>query len=420
MDFSADSQTLIVATTTSRQKLVDTATGQDRPLPAGISGDTIDIRPLGNGRLLVLETVTDEGWLADEHGLKVWDLTVPSGIQPVSGRLNLRVSETVCPPRPFSASVATPLAGVSADGRLVAAWTGPLDEDLNPLLKLFDRHTGQQLMAFRARFDEDFGGDEHIRRQQSVSPPPAFGTSSSSIIIGLAPPPRPAIEFSPDSSRVIQLDVQRIPEGDRFSELSKRWLGGEVPIRAMWDARTSPPRQLASCEAASLTFSPDSKWIITKTQALDDMGSPITVWKVLDASTFQKQGDWFPLVPQDPVLAPRGGTVASTGWRAKSSFEVWMANWFAWRSAAISPGVSVCELPTCREIAWIEDCQCFTYFPDGQSMAVARTDGTIAVWDLPPHRPIWVDIGLPVLFALLSVLGCWRCFRFSRQKTAPG
>ena len=67
--------------------------------------------------------------------------------------------------------------------------------------------------------------------------------------------------------------------------------------------------------------------------------------------------------------------------------------------------MTVRELATGREVASFSPCDQFTYFPGQQAPgdhSGRRHRGNL---DIPPRRPWYIDYGLPVLFALLVLIG---------------
>lgn len=70
-----------------------------------------------------------------------------------------------------------------------------------------------------------------------------------------------------------------------------------------------------------------------------------------------------------------------------------------------------------RQLAYVPDAECFAYFPDGKAIAIGKLDGTIEIWDIPPRRPVLIDYGLPLLFAVLLFLGGWHIRRWRKRMT---
>jgi hypothetical protein len=69
------------------------------------------------------------------------------------------------------------------------------------------------------------------------------------------------------------------------------------------------------------------------------------------------------------------------------------------------------SVPDGQRIAYFDRCPTSSFFfPDSKSLAILHGE-TFEIWDMPPRRPWWIECGLPVLFALLLLLGCtaWRC-----------
>src|SRR5262249_43235914 len=76
-----------------------------------------------------------------------------------------------------------------------------------------------------------------------------------------------------------------------------------------------------------------------------------------------------------------------------------------------SRGVRIWEASSGQVLGTLWGSVGFLYLPDGKAMLTWSNDGNIRIWDLPLRRPWYVDYGLPVLFALLVILGVrmmWR------------
>src|SRR5262249_5762635 len=91
-----------------------------------------------------------------------------------------------------------------------------------------------------------------------------------------------------------------------------------------------------------------------------------------------------------------------------------------------------------RELTAFPQALAFAYFPDGTAFTTWRpvagdptaatvagaadepTPGVLTIWDYPSRRPIWVENGLPILFAVLTLLAIrliWRALRPRAEKS---
>jgi WD40 repeat protein len=357
--FTADSRSLATSTGLTN-RLWDVATARERRFPVPFK--RIDgICPLPDGRIVVSNYHSEEGWLVDPLAITLWifapDLTLASKPITVPG-------------------VEGPVT-ISPDGQRFTAWQmnwgprvthlhdleNPLTADLAKLgdwkphrVKFYDLNTGRELASFDSGFKE-----------------------------GQVPAPI----FSPDGSRLLTDD------------------------RAVWDIATIPPRKLASLEGRDMNvsgFSPDGKWLVVRPYGGVGFAYDKS-WQLLDATTLQKH-DIQPPPQSEPRFASNGQTVAAKHLVMPSAFSEFVAKWVQ-RSGRPAPheAVVVWNLPEGQQITELDMPSSFAYFPDGQSMAVGRDDGTIEIWDIPPRRSWYIDYGLPVLFALLVLLGMrmgWR------------
>jgi WD40 repeat protein len=201
--------------------------------------------------------------------------------------------------------------------------------------------------------------------------------------------------------------------GGLFSPDSTRLLTNDG---ALWDIAARPPRQLGQVDLVggdAGQFSPDSKWLAimpylgksTHVRFYDARTSAKLDLRLLDFSTL--------------TFSPTGTAIADVTRREPSVWEEWLADWLPTRAHREAYDVLwVQEFPTGREIAALPDAAGFAFFPDGQSIAVGKTDGTIEIWDIPPCRPWWIDYGLPAVFAVLLLLAArlvWRAVRKPRE-----
>jgi WD40 repeat protein len=239
----------------------------------------------------------------------------------------------------------------SPDGRRLTAWHMVWNPNE---IKLFEARTGRELAWFPSSFT---GGAV------------------------------PAQEFSPDGSRLLTDD------------------------QTIWDITIMPPRRLGSVDGQTVTFSTDGEWVAVG--KWEETLRASRTWNIFHVANLEKSSIWHTESEDEPRFAADSRTFAAKIEALPSSFSEFLAKWLPVKPASYSETVKVWQLPGGEEIASC-DGDSFAYFPDGKRLAVAR-QGIIDLWDIPPHRPWWIDYGLPVLFVLLLMLTCWHCIRFRRN-----
>jgi WD40 repeat protein len=207
-----------------------------------------------------------------------------------------------------------------------------------------------------------------------------------------------------------------------------------------WDIKTSPPRQRGSIPGnGNRTFSADGRWMASAVGRLGSapalgistlnfagVDGQIELW---DLSTLEQKHTISAFLrgeyPDDRHWGgPYGGRIPIARFAPDSSVVAAMIEQppgriVEWLGLGSIPAVRIWDPATGQLLATLWDCEGFTYFPDGKSMATWSRDGIIRIWDLPPHRPWWIEFGLPVLFAMLVLLGCWQCTRFRKRMVGP-
>jgi hypothetical protein len=227
------------------------------------------------------------------------------------------------------------------------------------------------------------------------------------------------VRTSPDG-RIIAVRNHKASENERSTTLYDFWDLGQVP-----------PRFLGTLDTVAFAFSPDSKKVYTGGD--DSVNQKLAPIEIIELENWQHSLRLSDHEVTRPVMSPDGKTLAApcTLRQAESPFwERWLGRNpvdqpgrgerdlrnGAYTSFALEVrplGVRVCDTTDGREIACIPDGHNFAYAPDSRTLAVSTPRG-IEIWDIPPRRPWYIDYGLPVLFALLVLLGVrmgWRAVR---------
>jgi hypothetical protein len=212
--------------------------------------------------------------------------------------------------------------------------------------------------------------------------------------------------------------------GREFGSIPTMTSGGGVEFSAdgtrliteldyIWDITVSPPCRLGGEQGQRLQFSPDGKWL----RAYSCLTGPIDTMAFFDAATFTKQP--MPSEISALTIGPDTQSIAGKAQVTASAFQQWLARWLPGPARPPSyEALRVWTFPGWQEIATFPDAEAFAYLPDGRSIAVGRKEGSIEIWDIPPRRPWYIDYGLPVLFALLVLLGVRMVWRAVRRPVA--
>jgi WD40 repeat protein len=203
-----------------------------------------------------------------------------------------------------------------------------------------------------------------------------------------------------------------------FSPDGKRLVTTSGQDHTIWDMTTMHPRRLHTISAASVHFSPDSRWVTVLHVTGTTRKSLEHKWEIRDAATGEKLGPTISLW-NEPLVAPDGESIAYPMVADHSVVRKWLAGWVPGISGRASyTSMQFWHLPDWRPIANFADARCAAYFPNGHALGVGYEDGTIEIWDLPLRRPWWIEYGLPVIFAVLILLAgriVWRAFRKPRS-----
>jgi WD40 repeat protein len=199
------------------------------------------------------------------------------------------------------------------------------------------------------------------------------------------------LEFSPDGSTLVT--AWSGPPGKSSHSF------------VFWDLSEAPFRQLGAIEKEmgpeGQLYSPDGRWFCNTGQRDD-------VW-LYSASTLQRQAQLIGADWKHQTFAPDSKTVVSL-----STFEEsWIHRWLGFGND--DSALLLWDVPRGRMLASFS-CSGFSYFPDGKSLVTWGKDDAIEIWDIPPHRPWWIEYGLPVVFAVSVLLGVRLVWRWLQRR----
>lgn len=238
-------------------------------------------------------------------------------------------------------------------------------------------------------------------------------------------------QFSPDGSRLV-LQVYDQPIDD--------WSIYHPRAMQLWDVATRPPRKIGSDKSACPKFSPDGKQLFFHSSGI-----------IRDTTAFEEQpvrvrfsANPFPrrLAPSRFLTGPRDLTPGYPIISSDSRFLIgprdrtptppsWLLSWFSRQEPAgrYLEAVDMATGTVClsiyrgqgRELLMRQECD-LRHTPSGEQLFVYDEDGSITVWNIPPHRPWWVEYGLPVVFFGLLLGTVWHCVRSTRavKGVVPG
>jgi WD40 repeat protein len=213
--------------------------------------------------------------------------------------------------------------------------------------------------------------------------------------------------FDARTGRALNSSAGSFTRAQFNSDASELLLGDTI-----WDITTMPPRQLGTVKGQPmrLKLSPDGNWVADGTCVAVAMD-----WNILDVTNLDKPSLWHN-EGSEPIFSPDSQTLAATILDPPpSSFTLLVEKWSRIKPTKPTVAVKVWQLPSFQEIASFDQSDLFAYFPDRRGLAVARPDGTIDIWDIPPRRPWYIEYALPVLFVLLLLLAFWHCLQFRRK-----
>jgi WD40 repeat protein len=187
----------------------------------------------------------------------------------------------------------------------------------------------------------------------------------------------------------------------------------------MWDVATSVPRPLGSFAGPyDVYFTPGDKWLTSAERRI--------AW---DTESFRPHL----LVPRKEHLKDEWSSDGRlfVDVVERDRYPSWVPSWIPGSRDSncfahvmdIETGGTIAEIP-------IADAHLYAHYrdvgkrcyllPPGAGLLTASRDGTIAVWDLPPRRPWWIEYGLPTLAIALVLGSCVRWLNRRRgRRRAP-
>ena len=104
-------------------------------------------------------------------------------------------------------------------------------------------------------------------------------------------------------------------------------------------------------------------------------------------------------------LAPDGQMLALEiiGARKQSMWS-WLTELMENQADSTETYVSLNRFPSGKELTILRDCSGPVFSPDGKTLAVSGTDGSLHLWDLPIRKPIGKILGLAGLAAVATLL----------------
>lgn len=140
------------------------------------------------------------------------------------------------------------------------------------------------------------------------------------------------------------------------------------------------------------------------------MGLP-GVAPVLAASADGKIIAWHDLIQLPQAIPP---PLPTKSWWTQ--FTEWLGIHYDNPSGKV---LKLQEFPSGREIVELRECEWPTFSPEGRTLAVKSTDGSLQLWDLPIRTPIGKILGLAGLAALATLLAFKGLGRLRRRRCSP-
>jgi WD40 repeat protein len=180
----------------------------------------------------------------------------------------------------------------------------------------------------------------------------------------------------------------------------------------LWDIASVPPRRIGIVSDANPYlhyFSPDGRWL-----AVCLPGDFADQWEIWETVPLRRHLRQLSCANASPTFTSDSRTIVC---KARTAHEpTWIDRFFN-RNVGTAYDIAVWDLQTGQELTTFYCCEDFACFPDGKHLAISRTDSTVEVLEIPLRRTRWIDCGLPALFVLFLLLGCWHWIRF--QTWAP-
>jgi len=248
---------------------------------------------------------------------------------------------------------------------------------------------------------------------------------------------REMIELNADGSRLL-LRIGRPPPNES-EVLRAEDFAASVEV---WDVTSTPARELAKfTQGCTAKFSPDGRWVFRQDfSGGGGAGRLRGDVELVDAATMQHHrplGEWCSAI----TFSPDSKTYAAY-WLIDGAGPPRLIDRILGRPMPPPDNqrleVRMWDLAHGPELTAFPEALAFAYFPDGTAFTTWRpvagdptaatvagaadepTSGVLTIWDYPPRRPIWVEDGLPILFAVLTLLGIrliWRALRPRAEKS---
>jgi hypothetical protein len=181
----------------------------------------------------------------------------------------------------------------------------------------------------------------------------------------------------------------------------------------LWNIEANPPREetppAPELQYRYFDFSRDGKWILETRQART--GSRLTERLIYSVSDMTRPAPSFLLkdwVPINLVFAADSRSIVSMELEEYSPSAI--LEWIMGQRERSRWMVKGWDLATGQEL-WSLDKgvptpggQTVDFLPDAQRLIISN-EHMIEIWDIPPRRPWWVEYGLPVVCAVLVLLG---------------
>lgn len=199
----------------------------------------------------------------------------------------------------------------------------------------------------------------------------------------------------------------------QFSADSRRLLihdqRADDSVAELWDVSTTPPRKLHAVVHNPVALGPDGTLAVCDLthNTLDEATD------LLDAETMQRRGRCEGCMMV--TFAADGRTCA--GMTFEQHHRGLLLSWLLGKPRQDEmprPTGRVWTVPDGGTVLATAIDEHYAFAPDGKSIVFAKDDGGLEVWDIPPHRPWYVNAALATLLATFTALSCWFTFQAVR------